>query len=83
MPSAQPPHPGFVSTAPDSANIFQSPSLIALTQISLVVGVIIRGTFTFFPLRTFAAIIKSSYLPFVQEPINAPSISIPSYSLTE
>src|ERR671914_2218358 len=81
----QAPHVAFVNTAPDSIYTSTYPRRIASSYSLTEAGVTIHLVFlwTFLPLRIRAAISKSSILPFVAEPMNAWSISMPAISFAD
>src|SRR3989338_2224843 len=75
-PPKQGPHVGVETAQPDLMNISIKPSSIACKYVACVAGKIMQRTslWTFFPFKTFAAILKSLMRPLVHEPITDWSI---------
>ncbi len=76
----QGPQPGLSTTPSVSINVWIKPSLTACKNIFFDAGPISNLTprCTFLPFNIFAAILKSSNLPLVQEPMKTWSIFVPS-----
>src|SRR3972149_7976520 len=64
------PHPGGATITPAFKSSEMIPDSVALISIEREAGRTIVLTLTFLPLRIFATASRSSYLPFVHEPMN-------------